>query len=114
MKASKFLIHQTVLILALFFLLGNNAHSQVDTSEYKVGDTWIYSDFKDDVCGDKKPVYKYQIIDYEKIGNKLYSRIAFIKSNGSPDKESIIPILKKMIKYIFITKGKIISCMILL
>jgi hypothetical protein len=106
MRERKFSIHQTVLILALFFLLGNNAHSQVDTSEYKVGDTWIYFMAHDDGYCDKNRVFKYKVIDLERIGAKVYSRVAALNANGAIVAKSIIPIFKKNGKVEFNFKGQ--------
>lgn len=77
---------------------------QIDSSEFKVGDTWTYTDHVDGPCM-FGAVVKYSIIDDSLIGNKLYSILAASSDNFILE-ESKVLLFKKNNKISFLENGK--------
>lgn len=92
------------IILFSQLLLANTAYVALgDTSEFKIGDTWTYSDWIDDAC-EKRPIFQYSIVSDSTIGNRLYSVLA-VKENDQIIEESKILLYKKENKIHFYEYG---------
>ena len=74
-----------------------------DTSEFKIGDTWTYSDWIDGACEDR-PIYQYSIVSDTLIGEKVYSVLA-VKADNKLILESKVLLFKKENKIHFFENG---------
>lgn len=78
--------------------------SYIDTSEFKIGDSWTYSDWIEGECDDRA-IFQYGIVADSLIGQKIYSVLA-VKENDKIIEESKILLFKKNNKIYFNQNGK--------